>query len=148
MKKVVLKVSLFGVLLLFLFSSKDFIDWFEDLIRMDNYSYYTQKYFFDGLQSLLFFPFVLLFSLITYKMPERIYQVWWVFAKYAIPIILMLSIYINSGVFNDPTDWMNGVLEVFLLIALYSIFTLGSLIQIYRGWRKVRKEKSRVTEMK
>lgn len=141
MKKIVLGVSVLGVLVLFLFSSRNFINWFEGLVHMDRYSYYTQQYFFDGLDTLLFFPFILLFSIITYKLPERIFRAWWAFARIAIPVILVLSIYINSGVFDDPTDWMNGVLEVFLLITLYTIFTLGSLIQIYRGWRHKKRDK-------
>jgi len=84
----------------------------------------------------LFFPVILFFSILTYKMPSRVFMAWWKFARISIPLILAIVTYINlnpqnnGGFFNMDNDF-----KVLMLLGLYGIFTLVSLIQIYRGYR-------------
>lgn len=85
---------------------------------------------------LLLFPLVLFFSIITYKMPERIFRAWWGFARIAVPVILFLTVVINLKLHHSPGGWMNMDADVdraaFLL--MYIVFVIGSLIQIARGY--------------
>lgn len=86
-------------------------------------------------QIFLIFPLTLLFSLTTYFMPTRVFNAWWRFARVAIPIILVLTFLINSGVHHAPHGDFQNIFDIPIIIALYSIFFIGSLIQIFRGWR-------------
>lgn len=92
----------------------------------------------------LFFPIVLLFSILTYK-SDAIFRYWWAFAKYGIPITLLLITAINVGVLNSPTQgsfgWgsiINNAVDFWASVIIYAVFVVGSLIQIGRGYfRKV-----------
>lgn len=86
----------------------------------------------------LFFPILLSFSLITYKMKPEVFRYWWRFSRIAIPIILAISILINlqfhhtsGGLFN-----LDNIFDLPILFTMYAIFIVGSLIQIYRGYRQ------------
>lgn len=83
----------------------------------------------------LFFPFILLFSLITYFAPERVFAAWWKFAKFAIPVIFVLLLIVNLGLLHGKNDAWPALIDIPALIFLYSVFTLGSIWQIWKGWR-------------
>ncbi|MFN3188129.1 MAG: hypothetical protein ACK42D_01110 [Candidatus Paceibacteria bacterium] len=83
---------------------------------------------------LLFTPIILLLSLITYKMSESVFVAWWAFAKYAIPIILVLSFIVNAGFHHNPAGQWQDMFDVPVLFALYGIFAVGSVVQIVRGY--------------
>lgn len=85
----------------------------------------------------LLFPFVLILSLLTFKMSNQVFVAWWKFARVSIPVILVISTLIgmqlhhNSyGLFN-----MDNLFDVPVLLLMYGIFIVGSLIQIWRGYR-------------
>jgi len=84
----------------------------------------------------LFFPLILFFSLLTYKMKDSAFKAWWQFAKWAIPIIFLASFIIAQGYNNHPGDWLHldYAIDLAMYIAMYSIFILGSTIQIFRGY--------------
>ncbi len=67
-------------------------------------------------------------------LPLVVFQYWWRFARYAIPLIFVLVTLINSGVHHDPTGQLQNLFDVPALILLYAIFTLGSVVQIVRGY--------------
>lgn len=76
---------------------------------------------------------VLFFSLLTYRLPSHYFIRWWAFAKYSIPIILILSSAIYFELHHNDTSQMQDMFNAPILLSLYSIFILGSLIQIYRA---------------
>lgn len=83
-----------------------------------------------------FFGILALFSLITYKVPNRVYIKWWRFALVSILIMIVFSIIINSyylhsnsGLFNLDAAFDRLYFHIF-----YLLFILGSIIQIIRGY--------------
>jgi len=84
-------------------------------------------------------PFLFLLSLLTYRMHDDIFRVWWNFARWMVPIIIFATIAIqfvpsNGGFFN-----MDGLIYLLVLAPLYAILTLGSLWKIVRAYREMRK---------
>jgi len=90
---------------------------------------------------LLFSPFVLFFSILTFKTESNLFLSWWSFSKIAIPTILLISFFINLGLHHTVGGFMNlsNVLDWPILVTLYSFYTIGSLIAIYIGHRKNQK---------
>lgn len=91
----------------------------------------------------LFFPVILFFSLVTFKMHERVFVLWWKFAQFAIPTIFFLLALINFGILHGGTAgtygegaFYNQIFDFYASLALYLVFVLGSMIQIVRGYRK------------
>jgi len=94
-----------------------------------------------GFNLLLFSPLVLLFSLLTLKLPVRVYQSWVDFAQTGIPLTCFTILLVSLGFFYKETPgsggWLpslNQIVNVFYIILLLFLFTLGSFIQIYRGY--------------
>lgn len=84
----------------------------------------------------LFFPFLLFFSILTYKLPETISRAWIKYALFATPIVLAISLYINLELHHDPKGAWQGIFDSTALWILYILFSLGSLISMTIGWRK------------
>ena len=100
---------------------------------------YDCRQTYDTLEiSLYIFVFVLFFSLVTYKMPERIFSAWWGFVRFAVPAILFLTVVINLKLHHNPGGWMNMDADVdrAAFVLMYIVFVIGSLIQIIRGYFK------------
>ena len=133
-KNTVLLFSVFGLCILFVSRYAALFDF------CGKYSFTTSCFknleFINNL--LLFFPFILFFSLLTYKMPTEIFNKWWKFARITIPTVLLLSAVINSGYFHHPGGFFNmdNQFDLLMLLSLYGLFVLGSLVSIYRGYRK------------
>jgi hypothetical protein len=90
------------------------------------------------LGAVIFCPVFLFFSIITYKMPSKAFEYWWKFARYAIPLVFILSIPISIGLFHSPGGFFNldDLTDFFLYALLAVLFTIGSIIQIIRGYRQ------------
>jgi hypothetical protein len=84
-------------------------------------------------QTLVFFIPVAFFSILTYKLPPRIFAAWWRFAQYAIPIVFMSSLLINLGILHQTPGAWQDMLDLPLIYLMYGIFIVGSIIQIIRG---------------
>lgn len=98
-----------------------------------SYSCITES---DRWKNILFLSvFVLFFSLLTYKLPNKYFIKWWNFAKYAVPIILILTSVIFFELHHSDTGQMQNMFDAPILISLYLVFILGSVWQIYRAWR-------------
>jgi len=106
----------------------------------DNFNIFLCDYSMDRIKA--FFVFILiifLFSLLTYKLPNRIFTYWWKFARLAIPAVFFLVILINLRLHHTPGGWMNldNEIDLLMIYLIYGLFTLGSVIQIVRGfWSK------------
>lgn len=130
-KKLVLVSSILGVLVLVvLFNTKEFgvcsiycgsgIDKYQDIF--------------------IFFPILLFYSLLTFKMNDLVFTTWWKFARIAVPLILLITFIISLELHHSPGGWFNidDAVDMALQFGLYTVFTIGSFIQIYRGYKKER----------
>lgn len=94
----------------------------------------------DILSGLFIFSVLNLLVIFILKLlPQTAFQYWWRFARIAIPIIFVLVTVINSGIHHDPVGELQNIFDVPALILLYSIFTLGSIIQIMRGYLQAKR---------
>lgn len=90
--------------------------------------------------TLTFFPLILLFSLVTVSLPKTTFIAWWKFARFALPLSLGLIVLINLRLHHNPGGWMNldSAIDFFLVSIIYGIFSIGSAIAIYRGYKQNR----------
>ncbi len=86
----------------------------------------------------ILFPFILLFSLITFKR-ESAFTAWWKFARIAAPAIFLVSFLISLELHHRPGGWFNIDNEIDLVIhfVMYAVFVIGSVVQIFRGRRRI-----------
>lgn len=78
---------------------------------------------------------VLMFLLLTYKMHDSVFASWWKFARIGIPVTLVIVVLVSLKLHHSPGGQMQDILDVPFLILAHTFFALGSLIQIYRGYR-------------
>jgi len=90
---------------------------------------------------LLLCPIVLFFSLLTYKMLHRVFHSWWNYARIAMPVVISIIILVSFDFLHSETagslGWgsiFNDVVDAFFITLALTLFTLGSLIQVYRGY--------------
>jgi len=128
-KHFLLGLGLIGSSLLILIKYTEYIVFFRNILGRQ----YVEVFF----NTLTFFPFILFFSLLTYKMPDRVFRFWWKFARYAIPVVLGLVILINlrlhhttGGLFNLDT-----AIDSLMVAILYGLFALGSVGTIIWSYR-------------
>jgi hypothetical protein len=113
-----------------LFDWLDFID-YRDRIRIyENFEFIT----------LFLLPVILLTSITIGS--EQIYSYWWRFAKYALPVCLIIVTAIGFGILHTNTvgtfgwgDILNQMYDAWGLGLTIGTFIVGSLIQIFRGYR-------------
>jgi|GEM_PF-1048932 len=81
---------------------------------------------------------ILPFSIITYKMKEEIFQSWWSFARWFVPVIIAVAFFFENagggGGFLGPDQSFMA----FTLGLLYVIFVFVSIIKIVLAYRRVR----------
>lgn len=128
MKKIILIGSLIGTVLLYiLFNTRDF-----GICQLGcgNWVDKTQNNF-------LFFPIILTFSFATYFLSIRYFNSWWKFARIAIPIIFIISTLINLKLHHTSSSFMNldDILDLPILFLMYGVFIVGSLWQIWKGYK-------------
>lgn len=126
MKKIILFTSILGNIILFsLFNTRE--------VGICNI-YCGPK--IDQFQNIfLFFPIILIIVLAIYKLSDSVFVYWWKFARWAIPTIFLLSLVINLELHHNPTGQWQDMFDLPALLLMYAIFIVGSLIQIYRGFR-------------
>jgi hypothetical protein len=133
MKYSLLGVSFIGSVLLLAIQYTEFEAVLRDLVGWQS----LDRIF----KLLLVFPCVLFFSLVTFKLPDRIYRSWLHFAQIAIPLTLLILLGISLGVLHSSAagsfGWgsiFNRLVDGLFITILLFLFTLGSSIQIYRGY--------------
>jgi|AntAceMinimDraft_11_1070367.scaffolds.fasta_scaffold07367_4 hypothetical protein len=85
-----------------------------------------------------FFPLVLLFSLMTYRLPIRIFRIWFNFLLGWGSLTLLLTTIIHMGYFGFQDDVYVRAIGMLLIYTMYTIFILGSIISIVRGYNSNR----------
>jgi hypothetical protein len=128
-KNIILTISFFGSLTSLVAKN-------SAKLQICDKSDYSCRTNWDTLELILyFFVPVLLFSLITYFAPERVFAAWWKFARIAIPSIFVAVLLINLELHHGPQVRMPELFDIPALVLLYSIFIIGSVWQIWKGWR-------------
>jgi hypothetical protein len=124
-----LMASLVGSSLLILIKYTEYVVLFRDVLGRQ----YLEIFF----NSLIFFPFILFFSLLTYTLPNAVFITWWKFARWAIPAVFASIILINLRLHHTPGGWLNMDAQIDLLLVgvVYGIFVIGSIISIVRGYK-------------
>lgn len=82
----------------------------------------------------------LFFSLLTYKMKDQVFQAWWGFARWFVPLIIVSTLLLETGIMGGGGGWGigSGIVEFTILFLLYLIFILVSLIRIIWAYIKTR----------
>ena len=130
-KSIILGLSFLFSLILFLIKYTVFSIFLKDILG--------RQWLEITFNTLFFMPIIFFFSLLTYKLPNKVFTYWWKFARLAIPMVFILVILINLRLHHTPGGWMNLDNEIDLLMTylIYGLFILGSFIQIVRGfWSK------------
>jgi len=94
----------------------------------------------DSIQMILgILPFLLFFSLITYKMREEVFQSWWRFARWFVPVIMLVTFLVNSQGRSGGMG-ISGVISssfnLFIIGIFYAIFIITSAIKIVLAYRR------------
>jgi hypothetical protein len=128
----ILLISIFGIIAYIIFRNSVSLDICNSL----DYACRTSLDSFE--KAFLFFPFLLFFSLLTYKLPETIFRSWYRYVSVVAPIVLAISLFINLGLHHDPNGAWQNIFDSTALWALYILFSIGSIIAIWIGWRKTK----------
>jgi len=128
-KSIILGLSFLFSLILFLIKYTVFSLFLKDILG--------RQWLEITFNTLFFMPIIFFFSFLTYKLPNRVFTYWWKFARLAIPAVFFLVILINLRLHHTPGGWMNldNEIDLLMIYLIYGLFTLGSVIQIVRGFR-------------
>ena len=142
LKRNVLILSIGLIALVFVFSSAEKIGLCAP-IYLITHSMRTCRYFFDSLARFLFLvsPLILLFSLITYRMKEEVFQSWFKFAVWYVPAMAIGYLLYpgrgpshSFGVGGTYADTFNLMLYTFVI----SIFVIVSIVRILKARKRAR----------
>ncbi|MDO8241170.1 MAG: hypothetical protein Q7T51_04290 [Candidatus Moranbacteria bacterium] len=78
-------------------------------------------------------PFVFLLSLITYKMRDEVFQAWWRFARWFVPVIMLVTFLINSQGRSGGMGISGAISSSFNMLIIgifYAVFIVTSLVKI------------------
>ena len=129
MKKLVLLISVVGMSLILLRGNSVDLQLCEAVDTACRLGYSTVW------KISLFFPLILLFSIITYWMPTRVFKSWLTFLLISGPLILLITSFIHIGFLLPNTDMYVQGFGMLVIFILYGIFILGSVISIVRGYK-------------
>jgi len=95
----------------------------------------------DMVFALFVFPPLFLLSLLTYRMHDEVFHVWWNFARWMVPTIVLATFFANmmpsgGGFFN-----MDALIYPMVLGPLYIALIFGSLWKIVRTHRELKRAK-------
>jgi cell division protein FtsW (lipid II flippase) len=89
---------------------------------------------YDSLENILYFvPLVLVFSLITYWLPVRVFNSWLKFLLVWGSLTLLVTTLIHTGYLLPDRDVYSNGLKTLITFLMYGIFVIGSIITIVRG---------------
>ena len=134
-KKIVLLIGLLGTLFV------------SSLFILDSHSCYVNKFCNkvgdilsqDNLTVIFIVPFLFFFSLITYKMREGVFQAWWRFARWFVPVIMLVMFFQNiqsRSAGMGLSGVASGAFDFLVQIILYTIFIMVSIVKIVLAYRR------------
>jgi hypothetical protein len=86
----------------------------------------------------IFFPFVLFFSIITYRLPVRVFNYWYTFLLGWGSLTLLVTTVVYVGYFGFNNDVFTLGIGRLLTYTMYTIFVIGSIVSIVRGYNSNR----------
>ena len=129
-KKALPGTALVGIILLVIFIYS------RQLGICQSFSYSDCANFFDDFALVLFPAFPLfIFSLITYKMHDEVWQSWWKFSRIWIPLS-MFAILISPSTGN----WMIPIEKGSVALVSICVFIIISIVLIASGYVQCRKK--------
>ena len=96
---------------------------------------------YDWLEVTILFPLIFLFSLITYRMKEEVFQSWFKFAVWYVPaIVIGYLLYPGGG--NNSLGVVSGaygdMFDMLIYIVAVSIFVIVSIVRILKARKRAR----------
>ncbi len=142
-KKILLFTMLIGTILLLPFFYRPFNYWLYDfcfptgrclnfLVNIDFIGHFF-----------LLAPPLFLLSLITYKMRDEVFRAWWNFARWWVPVIILVT-YLQSTQAGGGGLGIGGAIssgfDILILGFFYAILVIVSLWRIVRKYRQLKRE--------
>ena len=144
-KKTVLIIALTALTFIFVVSNPLMFGFCQ---HIDTWTYAT-RYCFDndilpGVVSFLVFSLSLIFlllSLITYRMKDEVFRAWWNFARWWVPVIIAVTLFVQNaggGGGIGIGGAVSGAFDALVIGIFYFIFILVSLVRIVRAYQKTK----------
>ncbi len=83
---------------------------------------------------LLFIPL----SLITYRMKDEVFQAWWRFARWFVPVIIAVTLFVQNAGGGGGWGMNGGAFDAFFIGIFYVIFIITSLVKIFNAYLKTK----------
>ncbi|MBP6033993.1 MAG: hypothetical protein KA537_00780 [Candidatus Moranbacteria bacterium] len=131
-KKNVLIIALLGLIVSYVLNNPLFFGICFDAYALSGHVYCHDKFGYL-LSHLLFFALmpVLPFVIIVYRMRDEVFQAWWKFARWFVPIIILVTFLQNIAHQQGGLGGVaQGVFDFVVLTFLYILFILTSIIKI------------------
>jgi hypothetical protein len=97
----------------------------------------------DNLKIIFLAPPIFLLSLITYKMRDEVFRAWWNFARWWVPVIILVT-YLqstqNGGGGMGIGGAMSSAFDAIILGFFYVVLVIVSLWRIVRKYRQLKRE--------
>ncbi|MBI5230420.1 MAG: hypothetical protein HY981_03930 [Candidatus Magasanikbacteria bacterium] len=81
---------------------------------------------------------LLILSLITYKMRDEVFQAWWRFARWWVPVIIAVTLFVQNAGGGGGWGMNGGAFDAFFIGIFYVIFIIVSLVKIVRAYLKTK----------
>ena len=132
-KKWILWVGLLGTILLaclFILSANFcyFSTWCSKISQMvrDN----------EALVVIFIFPPLFLLTLVTYKMRDHVFRAWWNFARWWVPVIVVITLLLNNKGSGGGYLGMNTMFDGLIYSVLYGVLIITSIVKIVHAYGK------------
>ncbi len=82
--------------------------------------------------------FLFILSLITYRMRDEVFRAWWGFARWWVPVIIAVTLFLQNAGGGGGWGLGSGGFDILILSIFYAIFVITSLVKIVRAYLKTR----------
>ena len=83
-------------------------------------------------------PTLFLLSLITYRMKDEVFQAWWRFARWWVPVIIAVTLFVQNAGGGGGWGMNGGAFDAFFIGIFYVIFIITSLVKIMNAYLKTK----------
>ena len=138
-KKSVLLGSLVAVALAYIFANPVFFHICVNTYTFGNYVGCFDKLSESAAVLLMSISIpLLILSLITYKMKDEVFRAWWRFARWWVPVIIAVTLFVQNAGGGGGWGMNGGAFDAIFIGIFYFIFILVSLIKIVRAYLKTK----------
>lgn len=88
---------------------------------------------FIAFLSFFLLPLFLL-SILTYRMKDEVFRVWWNFARWWVPVIIGVTLFVQNAGGGGGWGMNGGAFDAFFIGIFYFIFIVVSLVKIVRAY--------------